>query len=122
MDRSKGQKGQNLTQFCRDVGSKRSKTPLGVLTFDRPLDPPEPKITDLLLLTFGGSRQVVQGDKTWGQLHRVDQWGTFNDADGWRSHTAAEMGPGPDVNPTAFGIVKEKQIDRKTKQSKARAK
>jgi hypothetical protein len=58
----------------------------------------------LLLAAFGG-----KGSWTWWQVgdRQSGPLPPFTDKIPWRddlTHTAAEMGPGPEVNPTAFAL------------------
>lgn len=105
MHRSESPKGPNRTVSAGLVRSERSESPLGLGLRTRP--------SDLLAETFGGRGFAVyatSGDRTWGVR---PEWANPDCSTRWPSHTAAEMGPGPKVNPTAFALPAQRG-DRKS--------
>ncbi len=67
----------------------------------------EPKPSELLIATFGGKAWFRTLRGTRGELPEgFNQDGT----NAWPSHTAAEMGSGPDINPTAFARAPVKGV------------
>lgn len=74
----------------------------------------EPKVSDLLRQTFGisAAQWTVAGRTTTRGTWDPDPY--FNDPpdqwDRWGRHTAAEMGPGPDLNPVAFAKPAPKRV------------
>lgn len=64
------------------------------------------KPSNLLLSTFGGKlAHWTNGQKSGGQ-----GFGPEGDWRSWPSHTAADMGAGPAVNPVAFAKPAHKRV------------